>query len=160
MSTDQKPKATPRDAVELARQAIQRVNDLEETVEEQAETIQRQQEQIERLQAALPERQEYDQLDKQTKIGMVREHVVKRAQDNAGKAKIDYQGVKWEVFDGEPSPYHCYELMEQAGTADGFDYQEPANENKRLTVNMSQKNGNAAKTDFLHENKRDSHGGA
>lgn len=154
MSTDGKPKATPRDAVELARTAIQRVNELEDTVQDQHETIQRQQEQIERLQAALPDRTDYAQLDKDTKIGMVREHLVNRAQEQGGKAKIDYQGIQWEVFDGEPSPYHCYELMEKAGQEDGFDYQEPSNENNRLTVDLSQKTRTGSETGFLRENKR------
>lgn len=159
MSTDNKPKATPRDAVELARTAIQRVNELEDRVEQQQEIIDAQQEQIELLQAAIQEPREYDQFDKQTKIGMVQKHLMKRAYDQGGKAKMDYDDVKWEVFDGEPSPYHCYELMKQAAQEDGFDYQEPSDENKRLVVDLSEKRLSTSETELLRENKRAVPGG-
>jgi len=134
---------TPRDALNIAQAAMQRLNELEETVEQQQATI-------EELQAAQPDRSDYQQLDRETKVGMLREHLVKKAKDQHGKAAIDYDGVQWEVFDGEPSADHCYTLMGLAAEEDGFNKRDPANGNKQLTVDLD-----STKTErrFSHANK-------
>jgi len=141
---------TPRDALNIAQAAMQRLNELEETVEQQQEVI-------EELQAAQPDRSDYHQLDRETKVGMLREHLVKKAKDQHGKAAIDYDGVQWEVFDGQPSADHCYTLMELAADEAGFNKRDPAKDNKQLTVDLDSTN---TERRFSHANKERPEGGA
>ena len=128
MSEDQ-PDVRPEDALQVAQRALAKANEMERTVEDHEERIAQ-------LEAAIPDRSDYETLDTQTKVGIVREHLVKRAQEQSGRAAIDYQGVMWEAFDGEPSADHCYTLMERAASAEGFDVRDPKKGNKQLTVNL------------------------
>lgn len=128
--SDDQPDVRPEDALQVAQRALSKMNELEEENEELRERVVA-------LEAALPDRSEYDDLDRQTKVGMVREHLVERARDQHGKATIDYDGVMWEVFDGEPSADHCYTLMELAAQAEGFDIRDPSTGNRELTVNLA-----------------------
>jgi len=134
---------TPRDALNIAQQAMRRLNELEETVETQ-------QERIEALEAAQPDRSDYQQLDRETKVGMVKEHLIKKAKDQHGKAAIDYDAVMWEVFDGEPSADHCYTLMQKAASEDGFNLRDPAKGNRQITVDLESTN---TERRFSHANK-------
>ena len=120
---------TPRDALEIAQRALAKVNEQEQRIDDlEAE--------LERLQARVPETTDYDDLDRDTKVGMVREHLVDRAQSQHGKATLDYQDVMWGVFDGEPSAHHCYDLMELAATATGFELRDPSDGNRRVAVDL------------------------
>jgi hypothetical protein len=123
------PDVRPEDALQVAQRALAKVQEQEQTISEL-------QERVAALEAAQPDRSEYDDLDRETKVGMVREHLVERAQDQHGRAAIDYNGVKWEVFDGEPSPDYCYTLMELAAEAGGFDLRDPNNGNRELVVDI------------------------
>jgi len=149
MSQTQGPQIEPRDALEIAQKALRQTNQLEQTVTNLQNRVQE-------LEAAIPDRSEYSELDRDTKVGMVKQHLVNRAQDQHGKAAIDYDGVMWEVFDGEPSADHCYTLMQKAANTDGFELQNPENGNRRLTVNIRATN---AQTNFSHANKDMSEGG-
>lgn len=140
----------PEDALQVAQRALQKVNDLEQRIDEQAEIIERQKERIVSVEARQEDTSEYATLDRDTKVGMVREHIVERAQNQHGKAAIDYNDVQWGVFDGEPSADHCYTLMQLAANADGFNFDNPKGQNKRLTVNIDATNPVLC---FSHANK-------
>jgi len=131
---------TPEDALQVAQRALQRANEIELDVEDLRETVKAQHERIVALEARQEDTSEYDTLDRDTKVGMLREHVVERARQQHGLAAIDYNDVQWGVFDGEPSADHCYTLMQLAANADGFEYENPDGENKRLTVNIDATN--------------------
>jgi len=131
---------TPEDALQVAQRALQRANEIELDVEDLRETVNAQHERIVALEARQEDTSEYDTLDRDTKVGMLREHVVERARQQHGLAAIDYNDVQWGVFDGEPSADHCYTLMQLAANADGFEYENPDGENKRLTVNIDATN--------------------
>lgn len=134
---------TPRDALKIAQRAMQRLNELENIVEVQ-------QERIEELEAAQPDRSDYQQLNRETKVGMVQEHLVKKARNQHGKAAIDYDAVMWEVFDGEPSADHCYTLMQKAANEDGFRMRDPAKGNRQVAVDVDK---TKTETRFSHANK-------
>lgn len=148
MTSDQ-PDVRPEDALQVAQRALSKVNEQEQLIEELRERVVA-------LEAAQPDRSEYDDLDRQTKVGMVREHLVERARAQHGRAAIDYDDVMWEVFDGEPSADHCYTLMNLAAQADGFNIREPSGGNRELTVNIDATNPVLG---FSHANKDSVEGG-
>lgn len=127
------PDVRPEDAAQVAQRALAKVQEQEQAITEL-------QERVAALEAAQPDRSEYDDLDRETKVGMVREHLVERAQTQHGRAAIDYDGVMWEVFDGEPSADHCYTLMELAAEAEGFDLRDPNSGNRELVVDIDATN--------------------
>jgi len=137
------PQVTPEDAVQVAQRALQKVN-------EQQEIINDLQQRVTELEASQPDTSDYDSLDRDDKVGLVREHLIKRAHDGNGRAAVDYKDVKFAVFDGEPSADHCYTLMQIAGQASGFNCEDPSGGNKRLTVNSKETKPN---TGFSHANK-------
>lgn len=147
MSTNE---VRPEDALQVAQRALQKVNDLEQRLEDQQETIDAQHERIVALEAKTEDTGDYETLDRDTKVGMVREHIVERARNQHGKAAIDYNDVQWGVFDGEPSADHCYTLMQRAASAEGFNFEDPDGQNKRLTVNIDATNPVLG---FSHANK-------
>lgn len=65
----------------------------------------------------------YEQLTKDQKVFRVRRHLLERADKTNGRAAMKYKEIMM-LFDGHPSPGHCYDLMERAGTIDGFEYDE------------------------------------
>lgn len=142
VGTDQ-PDVRPEDALEVAQRALRKVNQLEQENE-------RLRERVAELEATQESSDDYERLDRDTKVGMVRGHLIDRARAQHGKAAIDYDDVMWEVFDGEPSADHCYTLMQLAEQADGFDVRERSGENRQLVVNLD-----ATKdlTAFSHANK-------
>lgn len=81
------------------------------------------------------ERKAYQDLTKQEKIQEIRLAPIREAAGmRTKKGSMDYQGVLF-LFNGQPSTGHIYELMQLAGQADGFNYQE-REENNRLTVDL------------------------
>jgi len=143
------PQLTAQDAVQVAQQAMQRCNDLETTVAELEDYIEQLEDRIVELEAQTPDTSDYAELDRDTKVGVVRKHLVERAQQTNGKAAIEYDDVQWGVFDGEPSADHCYTLMEIAGQTEGFNYDESSTGKIRLTVDMGRTKTNTA---FSHAN--------
>lgn len=148
--SEEQPDVRPEDALQVAQRALQKANELERDVEDLKAENDRLCERIVALEASQPEHSDYDTLDRDTKVGMVREHLVEKARSQHGKAAIDYDDVMWEVFDGEPSADHCYTLMELAAKADGFGIQDPDGSNRRLTVNIDATNPMLG---FSHANK-------
>jgi hypothetical protein len=62
----------------------------------------------------------YHEMDKDQRVFRVREYLLQQAVDGNRRA-LGYREIK-SLFDGHPSDGYCYELMKQAGRADGFSY--------------------------------------
>ena len=75
---------------------------------------------------------------------MVREHAFRKATEMGGHTALDYDAVKWEIFEGEPSASHCYDLMRWASDARGFTVREPTNGNISLAVDAAEAKRGAA----------------
>jgi len=148
--SDDHPDVRPEDALQVAQRALRKVNDLKGDLNDLRAENERLRDRIAELEATTEVSDDYDQLDRDTKVGMVRGHLIERARQQHGKAAIDYDDVMWEVFDGEPSADHCYTLMQKAATADGFDVRDRQGENRQLVVDLD-----ATKdlTAFSHANK-------
>lgn len=86
----------------------------------------------------------YHQLTKDQKVHRVRTALVEDAAGGDGRAYMKYKAVKM-LFDGHPSDGHCYDLMERAAHADGFDYDEAGQGDgeKRIRVNLAAVNDDA-----------------
>lgn len=158
---------TAEDAVRVAQRALERVNELE-ALEDEVEELR---EELTAVQLRLSERDDdrpYEQLTLDEKIGMVREHAFERATDSNGLARLTYDDIMWEVFDGEPGAKHCYKLMRRAAgdTEDeqedmdagvpGFCVRDPDGGTKHIAVNADRAKRGAA---FFPENKTASEGG-
>jgi hypothetical protein len=108
------------------------IDKLEQKVEQQARRIG----QLEALVDPDPGTTAYEQLSKDQKVRHVRQHLVDVAKSNGGKASLQYREIK-TLFDGHPSPGHCYDLMRSAGAIDGFEYDENGSGNKRIRCNAA-----------------------
>jgi len=60
--------------------------------------------------------------DKEERVKHLKEAVKARSKSSAKGAGVDYNQVRDEVFDQQPSNDYCYELMELAGEESGFEY--------------------------------------
>lgn len=150
------PAVRPEDALQVAQRALRKVNDLEGEIDDLRAENERLRERVAELEATTEVSDDYDQLDRDTKVGMVRGHLIDRARAQHGMAAIDYDDVMWEVFDGEPSADHCYTLMRLAAQAEGFKIRDPSGENRQLIVNLDATND---LTGFSHANKDRREGG-
>ena len=130
----------PEDALQVAQRALTKVNEQEEKIAAQEAEIADLRNELQALSARTAEASDFDDLDRDTRVGAIREHVIKRAQEQNGRAAIDYNGVMWEVFDGEPSKGYCYKLMRLAAQGTGFDVRDPSDGNQQLTVNLDAMN--------------------
>lgn len=110
-----------------------RVEELEHVVDVQAERLA----DLEQLVDPDPGSIRYEQLSKEQKVYRVRKALVEDAARSGGTAALHYDDVKW-LFDGHPSPGHCYDLMKRAAELDGFAYDTPNGEGgqKRIRVNL------------------------
>lgn len=126
--TDNTPDVRPEDALQVAQRALQKANELEAENE-------RLRERVAELEATQPDTDGYPD-DRDVRVGMVRSHLIQRAKSQHGKAAIDYKDIKHGVFNAEPSAGHCYDLMDRAATAEGFEVRNPAGENKQLVVDL------------------------
>lgn len=128
----------PEDAMQVAQRALSRVGELEERLDEaEAENAELQERvtQLELRYADFEDGRSYDDLDRDGRVGRVREHAFERATDGHGRATLDYNDIMWSVFDGEPSADYCYKLMRLAADAPGFTYKSPDGKGKQLHVN-------------------------
>lgn len=91
---------------------VERIDDLENRVSELEEVVDPD-----------PGNVDYEQLTKEQKVFRVRKHLLKRATNTDGKASMKYKEIM-ALFDGHPSPGHCYNLMERAGEMEGYAYDE------------------------------------
>lgn len=60
--------------------------------------------------------------NKEERVEHLKEAVRERSKSSAKGAGVDYNQVRDEVFDQQPSNDYCYELMELAGEESGFEY--------------------------------------
>lgn len=141
------------DALQVAQRALQKANELEDDLEE----VRRDYEEIRSdLTAAklrlseIKDERDYSDLTLDEKIGIVREHGFRRAEDTTGYAKLDYNGVMWEVFEGEPGTKHCYKLLRLAAEAEGFEYVDSTDESNHLRIDAAAAKRGPA---FFPENK-------
>ena len=82
-----------------------------------------------------PGRTEYDQLARSHKVNRIRTTLAETAARSNGKDAMKYKEVMM-LFDGHPSPGHCYDLMERAAHLDGFAYDDGRDGEKRIRVNL------------------------
>lgn len=113
---------TPEDALQVAQRALSKANGLERDLDDAVEETEALREDLAAARLRLSEHDEdraYDQLQREDRIGIVREHAFGRAADaGSNRAALDYKDIKYGAFDGEPSPSYCYDLMRWAC---GFD---------------------------------------
>ena len=148
-----------RAAREIAQTALQeksrlekRVDELEEEIDDLREENERLTYRVAELEAEKPDRSvDYEQLSLEDKVARVREELMIHANASmSGVASLDYRDVMVSLFNDKPSADHCYKLMRLAGQKDGFDYENPASGNRRVTVDLE-----VAKSspEFSHANK-------
>lgn len=122
---------TPEDVLQVAQRALAKANDLERSHEDLREEHDDTVEELTALRLRVSELldendHDYRELSTDERVGLVREHVFRKAIDSHGRATVDYTGVKWEVFDGGPSADYCYKLMRlAAGLTDAGDERRP-----------------------------------
>jgi len=98
------------------------VDALRRQLKDRTERIERLEERVAELEELVdpdPGSVEYDQLTKDQKVHQIRKTLLEQA--DGGTARMKYKDVMY-LFDGHPSPGHCYDLMEQAAKLDGFTY--------------------------------------
>jgi len=119
--------------MDAAEAAVARVESLEERLAEMEELVDPD-----------PGGKAYEQLTKDQKVHRVRTALLEQA-GNArnGKAKMNYKEVMW-LFDGHPSAGHAYDLMERAGSIDGYAYDAAGGDGeKRVRVDTDAVNDDA-----------------
>lgn len=143
---------TVEDAVGMARDAMQRAQEAEEQADELSDSYHEALDEIEQLrfrltevEATLPdENSDYEALEREDKISLIQNHVIKRARSSPQNwAKVTWFDVKWSVFDGEPSDGHCYDLVRWAADETGFNNVRPDEAGEREYVSVD--------LDVLHE---------
>lgn len=96
------------------------------TQAEKIESLESRVAELEELVDPDPGKTEYDQLTKEQKVFQIRKHLLMLATSTNGVAAMKYKEVI-ALFDGHPSAGHCYDLMERAGYADGYVYDQAGN---------------------------------
>lgn len=117
---------------------LDEVEDLREENEQLRERVT----ELESIVEPNPGSTEYEQLTRSQKVHRIRRSLVEKASATNGKFALKYDEVQW-LFDGHPSPSHCYDLMELAGDLDGFVYDQagPNGEGqKRIRVKLDSVN--------------------
>lgn len=161
------PDVQPEDALQVAQRALSKVNDLERERDDLLERVDELEDELTAVNLRLSEMDDeadYRDLTLDTKIGMVREHAFRKADEGHGRATLTYDDVMWEVFEGQPGNNHCYRLLRRAAgynnegerTQDvpGFDFDESSRPMK-LTVDAKEAKRSAA---FSSRNKTSSEG--
>lgn len=126
----------PEDVLKVAQRALAKANenaDLRETVAE----IKTELTAMNLRLSEFDEDRPYRDLSRDDKIGIVREEAFNRAVDGRGRT-LDYSDIRDGVFDGMPSPSYCYDLMDWAAQARGFEHRNPPNGNEHLYVDPSE----------------------
>lgn len=147
------------DLRQVAQRALQKANENERKRKQLREEFDEAIDDLVAVKLRLSEKDDtrpYDQLDRDTKIGMVREHAFRRANEGRGTATLDYKDIMWSVFDGEPGPHHCYDLMRWASEARGFVVKDPPTESRHLFADAAEARRGLA---FCPENKATTNGG-
>lgn len=127
-------------AVDTARDAFQQVDELTETVERLRDYCRANEDRIAELEDTLNSALDkpYAQLSKREKAIKIQEYAIQRAEKKSTrKHALDYDDVKWSVFDGEASDGHTYNLMQLAAERTGFTQLEDP---KRVAVDLDRLN--------------------
>lgn len=133
------------DALQVAQRALAQLHEEREAREELESTVDRLVERVGELEVkTATDDRAYETLSRNEKVGMVREHLHRRAQAAGGRSQIDYDDIVWEVFNGEPSADHAYTLMSLAAEAEGFRVRNPDDGNKHLAVDIDDASAGAA----------------
>ncbi|QLG62808.1 hypothetical protein [Halorarum salinum] len=127
----------PEDALQVAQRALAVANETA-AIEDRVEELENEVTALRLKYGDLDEGREYDALTRDEKIGRVRNRAFQRATGSNGRAALDYNDIRWDVFEGEPSPMHCYDLMKWAAEARGFDHQTPSQGNEHLAVDADE----------------------
>lgn len=158
----------PEDAMQVAQKALQKVNELEGDLEDLRDQHDQSTEDLAAVKlriSEINEDREYQDLNFNEKVGLVREHAFRKASRGHGRTTLDYKDILWAVFDGEPGNNHCYKMMRKAAGEDeedqkdmnsgkvGFVFRDPANENKHLAVDAELAKRSA---EFYSRNKTES----
>jgi len=120
--------------IEALVEALRRkINHNNEQIDELKETVGNLEDEVSVLRQATdtePGSIEYERMSKTEKVREVRLAVLRRAEQNGGKAQMNYSEVR-AVFNEQPSDGHVYNLMRAAGAIDGFIYTE-RNDGKKV----------------------------
>jgi hypothetical protein len=143
-----------RDALAIAQRSLARLqeieNELHGELEETNETVDQLQDDLTALElrvSELDENRDPADLSADEKVGMVREHGFRKATEGHGRAKLDYDDIKWEIFGGDIGDSTCYRLIrkaaglsdEKTGSAiDGFAARNPAGDNYHLAIDAQE----------------------
>ncbi|WP_058366643.1 hypothetical protein [Haloparvum sedimenti] len=139
-----------RDALAVAQRALARTQEVEESLREDVDEhdaeLEALREEVTALQlrvSELDEDRSASDLSPDEKVGKVREHAFRKAANGHGRATLDYDAIKWEVFDGEIGDSTCYRLIRKAAgldeektgsRVDGFIARDPSDGNYHLAV--------------------------
>lgn len=139
------------DALAIAQQALARAKDVDEETSERLDEATQEREQLrEELTAVklrlseIDDERSYKSLTIDEKVGLVREHGFRKAAEGRGRAKLDYEDVMWEVFDGKPGNNTCYRIIRKAAGLNsdsktgsnvaGFTARDPTDGNYHLAI--------------------------
>ena len=154
MSDDDLPDVTARDAIQIAQRALATANRVDE-LEAEIEDVQNRLAALELRHSEQDDDRPDESYTLDEKVGIVREHAFEKATAGTGYAKLDYDDIMWEVFDGRPGTKHCYKLMELAAECRGFEVRNPSGESKHLRADAQEAKRGAV---FFPENKASSEG--
>jgi len=143
-----------RDALAIAQQSLTRLQEVEDELrgelEETNATVDQLQDDLTALElrvSELDEGRDANDLSADEKVGMVREHGFRKATEGHGRAKLDYDDIKWEIFDGDIGDSTCYRLIRKAAgladektgsKVDGFVARNPAGDNYHLAIDAQE----------------------
>lgn len=130
------PEVRPEDALDVAQRALAKISALEDDIEQLQSDRDDLRDRVVSLELRISEfddDRDYSDLSRDDKIGMVREELFEHATGGRGRA-FDYTDVRDVVFDGEPSPGHCYDLIRWASRPEGFAKRDPANGEIQLVI--------------------------
>jgi len=120
--------------VQILEQRLDSMYEWVEDLERSNNELTRQVDELKELVNPDPGNVEYEQLTKAQKVRRIRQTLVDNA-GNRGVSQLKYKEIMM-LFDGHPSPGHCYDLMERAAEAEGFAYDSAGQGNgeKRIRV--------------------------
>jgi len=158
--SDEDVEVTVEDVKAIAQRALAKVNEQERRIDELEEALEDAKTDLTQYSLRLSEYDDdrsYNQYSRHDKVGLVREHAFRKATSGTGHARLDYNDIQWEVFNGEPSADHCYTLMRLAADVSGFEYRSPSSGNRHLAVDADEARTEAP--GFSSANKTTSDGG-
>lgn len=122
----------------LAKRALELVNEKDDRIDDLEAANEELRTRIEELESRAPDpaTKDYSSKTREEKVGEVRVSCCRKAQQNGGKAAIDYNDVL-TLFDHQPSAGHSYTLLKLAANLGGFSYEERDGNNDRLQVDLT-----------------------